>query len=460
MKLSRLLATLTAVTVLLVLSVPPSSTGPQTAQAAASSAVLPDWAKSATIYEVNIRQYTPEGTFKAFEKQLPRLHSLGVKILWFMPIHPISKTNRKGTLGSPYSVDNYKEVNPEYGTKQDFKELVTAAHAAGFKVIMDWVANHSGFDNPWTKNAGWYTTKNGVIQSPNDDWTDVADLNYESKDMRNAMLDAMKYWVTEFDIDGYRCDVSFEVPVDFWNSATTELQKIKPLFMLSEAQGAADQLQQAFVADYGWNLLQTFNNNAREGVVETDFTDALTRLTSDYPTGTFSMNFITNHDENTWNGTEYERLGAYVKRFSALYFTVPGIPLIYSGQEVGLNRRLAFFEKDQISWTPSPMTDFYKKLVALKSENPALWNGSSGGNFKLLSSSKDTVLAYSRTLGKNKVVVVINLAKKAVTTKIKLGSATGSYFKYSNGGKAMLVANQSFTVPAGGFEIYSTISTR
>ena len=426
--------------------------------------VLPTWAQSASIYEVNVRQFSAAAygqKLKAVMAQLPRLKKLGVKILWLMPIYTISVEGRKGTLGSPYAVKNYTEVNPEFGTLQDFEDLVAAAHAQGFHLILDWVANHTGLDAIWTSNPSWYQTLvNGVIQ-PNSDWTDVADLNYDNADMRAAMIAAMKYWVNTAGIDGYRCDFAGGVPTDFWNEAAAQLQAIKPLFMLAENDSDYSELQSAFVANYGWSLLGDMNSFARSGGDAFEFIGTIKHIANDYPKGTFPMTFITNHDENSWNGTEYERLGAFVKRFSALYFTVPGIPLIYNGQEIGLKRRLQFFENDPITWTTSSMTDFYRKLVALKTKNVALWNGTAGGTVKQYMGSNDNVLSYTRVKGASKVVVLINLTARAQTDVVKLGSVSaGTFYKYSTGAKAKLVASQKFVLPAGGFEIYSTVLTK
>lgn len=304
-----------------------------------SSSVLPSWAVKSTIYEVNVRQYSTAGDFKSVTKSLPRLKRLGVSILWLMPIHPISKVKRKGTLGSPYSVADYKGINPEFGSAEDFQALIDEAHRLGMKVIIDWVANHSGWDNPWLANESWYHRDlNGKIISPNNDWTDVAWLDYENPQMRAAMIDAMKYWVTEFDIDGFRADVAGLVPVTFWESANTELQTIKPLFMLAEEQGTTDMLNKAFIANYNWELKDRINALATGLTIPVSLLKYVNKLPSTYPTGAIPMNFITNHDENSWNGSEYRRLGAAVPAMAALTFTLPGIPLIYSGQEVGNTR--------------------------------------------------------------------------------------------------------------------------
>jgi glycosidase len=429
------------------------------ASATSTSRAMPAWAKSATMYEVNIRAFTPQGTFNAFKAHLPRLKKLGVKILWLMPIHPISLTHRNGSLGSPYAVDNYREVNPDMGTAADFKSLIKAAHAQGFKVVMDWVANHTGWDNPWIHNAGWYTTVNGVIQPPNRDWLDVADLNYGNADMRAAMISAMKYWVTDFNVDGFRCDYANGVPTDFWETASTELQAVKPILMLAESEGDSSELVSAFNANYSWSLLNRMNSTANYGGDASSLGSAIDVLNFNYSNGTFPLTFITNHDQNAWNGTEYERLGGFVNRFSALYFTAPGMPLIYSGQEVGLKTRLRLFEKDAIAWSKSPMTAFYTKLVSLKTKNPALWNGSYGGEAVVYDGTEPMILTYSRTVGKNHVIVAINLQDTKASTTIDTGAGLkGNYFNFATG-KAVKVSKNSLkvAVPGKGFVIYSTV---
>lgn len=454
-----------AVAVVLTISIlgftNPVASSVQPAAAVTSVRALPSWAKSASIYEVNIRSFTTAGTFKAFKAHLPRLKQLGVKILWLMPIHPISETKRIGSLGSPYAVANYKEVNPDMGTNADFLSLVKAAHAAGFKVVLDWVANHTGWDNVWMSNPSWYTRNNaGVIQPPNQDWQDVADLNYSNADMRAAMIDAMKYWVTTFGVDGFRCDYANGVPTSFWEEAATQLDTIKPMFMLAESEGVADELNSAFNANYSWSLLSRLNSVANAGDPDASYlTSSLDSLTYTYENGSFPVTFITNHDQNSWNGTEYERLHGFVNRFSALYFTVPGMPLIYSGQEVGFKRRLQFFDKDSITWPKSSsMTAFYTKLVSLKTKNPALWNGSAGGELVQYDGTNPKVLTYSRQKGSSKVVVAINLGSSKAKTTIDTGSVfKGYYFDYSTGKKFKVTSSRmTILVPAGSFVIYST----
>ena len=432
--------------------------GLQPATAYNSNSVLPTWANNATIYEVNIRQYTEAGTFKAFEAHLPRLQKLGVKILWLMPIHPISELKRNGSLGSPYAVANYKGINPEFGNEADFKSLVNKAHSLGFKVILDWVANHSGWDNPWTANKSWYHTDgSGNIVPPNNDWLDVAWLNYKNQDMRRAMIDAMGYWVKTFDVDGFRADVAAGVPTDFWKQANTQLQAIKPLFMLAEDQSSTSLLDDAFIANYNWELKDLVKAIADGSKGRTIFDAVAANQVFNYPTRSFPMNFITNHDENSWSGTEFERLGDAVSAMAALTFTYPGMPLIYSGQEVGNTKRLAFFEKDLIPGltVANSTTAFYTKLVSLKTKNSALWNNSTA---KLLPTpgNNNSVIAYSRSLGVNKVITVINATDKAQKVTLNLTKLTAPYYLFSTGKLATLKTTLTLTLKPWQYEIYSS----
>ena len=400
------------------------------------TARYPDWVKNAVIYEVNVRQYTPEGTFKAFESHLPRLKELGVDILWFMPIHPIGLEKRKvpegmtGSLGSYYSVKDYKGVNPEFGTEEDFKALVAKAHEMGFKVLIDWVANHSAWDNPWIKeHPEWYVQDSlGNIQSAFD-WTDVAKLNYENQDMRKAMIEAMKYWIEKCDIDGFRCDVAGEVPVDFWEQARPELEKVKPMFMLAENESKPELFNKAFDAAYGWSMSNGILVNIAKG---NEKAEAIARhqmkLDTTIAKDAFYMNFITNHDENSWNGTAKEKFGDGENAFAVLTYTLPGMPLIYSGQEAGLDHRLQFFIKDSINWNLKDFAPFYKTLNALKHENGALWNPPYGGAFiSLDNTSPDKVVSFMREKGKLKVVVIMNLSKEIVSVRLKDSRADEDY---------------------------------
>lgn len=375
----------------------------------------PEWSKNANIYEVNVRQYTPEGTFNAFASHLPRLRNMGVDILWFMPIHPISQKNRKGSLGSYYAVQDYKAVNPDFGTEDDFKAVVEKAHNLGMKVILDWVPNHTGFDNVWIeKHPEWYTQneKGEIIYPEGTDWTDVADLNYDNPNMRRAMTDAMAYWITDFDVDGFRCDVAGNVPNDFWKQNNHELFEKKHIFMLAEAEGPS--LHEAgFHMTYNWGLHSRMNQLAQGKISLAEIDAYLQEDTAKYNPKTYRMNFTTNHDENSWNGTIEERLGNAADAMAVFAFTIDGMPLIYSGQEAGLNKRLRFFEKDTIDWSNILLEDFYTTLLNLKHENQALWNGIHGGRYTRVNTDNNSnIYCYFREKSDHQVVVVINMSNE------------------------------------------------
>ena len=354
------------------------------------------WLNQATIYEVNLRQYTSDGTINSFKKKLPKLKELGVDILWFMPIQPIGIKNRKAVgdsfvedfpnpdykkyWGSPYSISDYKQVNPRYGTLSEFKELTKLCHELDIKVVLDWVANHTAWDNPWIiDHPEWYThDSSGKITDPIGEdgkswgWTDVADLNYDNDKMRKAMTDAMSFWIKECDIDGFRCDVAMEVPVDFWNEASKQLNQIKPIFMLAESEAHKPRMfDSAFDAYYGWEMHHVFNKLYAGELSASEIIRVINEKDSICGDHVFPMNFITNHDENSWNGTINERLGESWEAMAVLSYSLRGMPLIYSGQEVGLDHRLSFFEKDSIDWNKANGEDyfnFYKGLNKLKQE--------------------------------------------------------------------------------------------
>lgn len=378
-----------------------------------------DWVYDATIYEVNVRQYTTEGTFSAFEQHIPRLQELGVDILWFMPIQTIGEVERKGTLGSYYSIQNYTEVNGEFGTLQDFKSVVDKAHASGTKVILDWVANHTSRDAVWLENEDWYVTdSDGKIVAPYD-WSDVAKLNYNNEDMRDAMVQSMLWWVHETDIDGFRCDVANEVPTDFWLRVTDSLKAIKPdIFMLAEAE-EPELNNKIFDAYYAWDFHHKMNIVAKgEGNVDS-LRLSLNKMNSRFDDRAIPMYFTSNHDENSWNGTEFERMGDAASTFAALTYVLPGMPLIYNGQEVGFNRRLEFFEKDNIDWTASSsehdFTNLYEQLNAFKKSNPALLTQEKDGEMvEIENNMSDKVWSFKRVKGENEVHCVFNFTDEDV----------------------------------------------
>ena len=397
-----------------------------------SQTIEPDWAKKATIYEVNIRQYTPEGTFNSFDKHLPRLRKMGIEILWFMPIQPIGEKNRKGELGSYYSIKNYTEINPEFGNMKDFKALIKKAKELGFKVILDWVANHSAWDNIWAKeNPDWYKQdEDGNIVAPYD-WEDVADLDFDSTEMRRAMIDSMAFWINEIGMDGFRCDVAGEVEVEFWEEAREELDKIKPIWMIAENSDQFWLLNKAFNANYAWSFHSIMNKIANGQEDVSAVFEYIDKLKANFPEGTYPMQFITNHDENSWAGTVRERLGKGHKAFAVMCFTVPGIPLIYSGQEAGLDKRLKFFEKDEIDWSGQSLVPFYTQLINLKTENEALWNGIAGGEFlRVALTGSEKIISFARTKNNNKILTIINLSDETHSTRLEIKRHEGTYHEY------------------------------
>ncbi len=402
------------------------------------SAASPEWAQNANIYEVNIRQYTPEGTFKAFAGHLPRLKAMGVDILWFMPIFPVSVERRKGTLGSYYAVADFTKTNPEFGTMDDFQAIVDEAHRLGMRVILDWVPNHTGWDHPWISAHPEYYTKDkvGNITDPIDPktgkswgWTDVADLDYSNPGLRQAMTNDMLFWLREVGIDGFRCDVAGEVPDDFWSDAIPKLREAKPdIFMLAEAEHPPHRNQELFAMSYGWSFHHLMNQIAQGEKKASDIRKWLEEDRAQFRKG-YHMHFITNHDENSWNGTEFERMGKAVKAMAVLAFTFDGMPLIYSGQEAGLNKRLEFFEKDTIHWNKlADFEPFYRTLLDLKHRNTALWNGAAGGQPILLDTEHSgKVLLYLREKGKNRVVVLLNLSAESQDVVLNDKRLEGSY---------------------------------
>ncbi|WP_109299053.1 alpha-amylase family glycosyl hydrolase [Aquimarina sp. AU474] len=368
--------------------------------------------ENAVIYEANIRQYSEEGSFKAFTKDIPVLKQLGVKILWVMPIYPISTTKSKGSLGSYYAISDYTRVNPEFGTIEDFRDLVKTAHDNGIYVILDWVANHTGWDHVWLKEHPEYYTKDkegNITHTVGTDWTDVADLNYDNQEMRAQMLKDMTYWVKEEGVDGFRCDVAGMVPTDFWNTTVAELKKIKPLFMLAEGW-KPELLEDAFDMGYAWDTHHKMNDIAQGKAKVNEWDKRMSQIDTMYAKDDILMNFTSNHDENSWNGTVTERMGDAKELFAALSYVAPGMPLIYSGQEYDMDKRLLFFEKDTIIKKKGTFFPLYEKLGQLKNNNPALHGGKEAASYtRLKTSIDDKVLAFKREKEGSKVVFIANM---------------------------------------------------
>jgi len=422
----------------------------------------PAWSRSAVLYEVNIRQYTPEGTLAAFARQLPRLDSLGVDVFWLMPVQPIGVKNRKGVLGSYYSVRNYTAVNPEYGTSPDFRRLVDDIHRRRKHVILDWVPNHSSFDNVWVaQHPDWYLHKaDGTIMNARDnedhetDWTDVAELDYSKPALRAAMIAAMRWWVDSMHVDGFRCDVAGGVPMDFWIEARRALAASRrDLFMLAEAEGP--KFHAAFDATYGWELHHLLNEIAQGKKPTTELDAYLARERASYPRDADRMYFTSNHDENSWNGTEFERMGPNHRAAFVLAATLQNsLPLLYTGQEASLAKRLRFFEKDTVDWRGASLAPFYRAMFDLKHANHALWNGAEGGDqLRLETTGAERVYAFTRTRGANTVLVAVNFAATPAQLSFRNLSHPGAYTDWFSKSRVPLGATGTIDVPANGYRV-------
>lgn len=431
--------------------------GSTTAQKTTSTnAINPSWCKQSNIYEVNLRQYSGAGTFNAFAKHLPRLKKMGVEILWFMPITPIGLEGRKMTtadLGSYYAVRDYKNVNEEFGTMADWKALVKKAHSLGFKVITDWVPNHSGLDNHWIKAHPNFYVKDaaGKIVSPYD-WTDTYKLDYTNSELRDSMIDAMKFWITQTGIDGFRCDVAEDVGPAFWTQCIKELKKVKDVFMLAEGEKA--WLHKAgFNATYEWNMMRMMGDLYKGKRSIQQFQALLDSNIANYPSNSCRMFFTTNHDENSWNGTEFEKYGDAYKAFAVFTQTIyQSIPLIYNGQEVPNKKRLKFFVKDTIVWNQFAMAPFYQTLLSLRKSNPAL---AVDAAYKKLTSSNDAaIFAYQRRSGTQQVVVILNLSGQAQQFSISSKDLNGMPLNVFSAKKEKLEDGHQFNLAAWGFLVY------
>ncbi len=379
-----------------------------------------NWINNTNVYEVNLRQYTTDGTFNAFAKELPRLKDMGVETLWFMPITPIAQKEMKGTMGSYYACSDYTAINPEFGSLDDFKKLVQQAHGMGFKVIIDWVANHTGWDHVWTKTHPEYfekdTSTNDFKRASGMD--DIIELDFTNADLRKAMIDAMSYWVTTCDIDGFRCDLAFWVELDFWMEARTELEKTKTLFWLAESDPIDNpDYFKAFDACYTWAWMHKTEDFYKKHLDKSILDSLLWQYNSVCGNNNIPLWFTTNHDENSWNGSEYEKYGDFAKALAVFSFTWNGMPMIYSGQELPNLKRLKFFDKDVINWTGKyELHDFFKTLLLLKKNNPALLAANTNvTTFLIKNNQEKNILAYLRKNGNNEVLTFINCSKEPLT---------------------------------------------
>lgn len=422
----------------------------------------PEWSRNAVLYQLNTRQFTPEGTFRAAQAELPRLKELGVDIIWLMPIHPIGEKNRKGTLGSPYAVQDYFGVNPEFGTMEDLKAFVDAAHAQGMKVILDWVANHTAWDNPLTvSNPEWYERDldGNFRPTPWWDWSDIINLNYAHAGLRQYMTEALVYWVREADIDGYRADVAGFVPLDFWETARKQMEAVKPVFMLAEWE-MRDMHYAAFDATYAWTWKEAMQGIAAGRADTGALFGFYSWNESAYPREAMRMTYTSNHDQNAWEGTEYEKYGPMREAAIVLSFTGEGIPLIYNGQEAGNRRRLAFFEKDPIVWKEDPQGDLLKRLVALKHAHPALANGQWGGRMhQVVNTAPTKVFSFFREKDGDKIFVVLNLSGEPQTVTFTDDHHWGAYRDFADDTAATIDGSTSMTLPAWGWRVLATPAT-
>lgn len=383
------------------------------------------WLDNAVIYEINVRQYSKEGTFQAVTNDLERIKDMGVTILWLMPIHPISEVNRKGTLGSYYSIADYYDVNPEFGTMEDFDVLVKKAHDLGFKVILDLVINHTGWDHPWiSEHPEYYVQDNGQIIHPRGtDWEDVAQLNFSNPQLVDELVAMTTYWVEKHSIDGYRADVAGLVPVDVWEKIHQSLVKVNPeVFMLAEDHTVTNWFD-VFHANYGgWPLMRVFRSIANGNDNDQLFFDYLSASHRMYPQGNFPMIFTTNHDENSWNGLPKDQYKDHLSLVNALTFLLPGMPLIYNGQESSLEKQLLFFEKDEIDWNNYDLMEMYEELITLKKENAALNTTNHVHSTVWIEDTNPSVLSFLRvsSSSENKVLVLTNLSAKEQSVVVHL----------------------------------------
>ena len=427
----------------------------------------PAWATNASLYQVNVRQYTPQGTFRAIEPQLPRLRNMGVGILWLMPVQPIGVQKRKGKLGSQYSISDYRAVNPEFGSMADLQHFINEAHKLGMHVILDWVANHTSWDSQLSRAHPDWFTKNakGEFQAPVADWQDVIDLDYSRPALRQYMTASMAFWVQEAGFDGFRCDVAGLVPTDFWDSTRAALEKIKPVFMLAEWDELHDPpflpkgtftphthlLEKAFDATYALKLhylLDSIAQGKKPVAALPGYFAAERRM---YPPGVYLMNFTSSHDVNSWDNPEDVRLGKDALPMAVLTTLLPGIPLVYSGQEAASTKKLRFFDKDTIQWGSYSRAAFYTTLLQLKKTNPALRNGDACAKFTILPAPTGG-FAFERATadGQHRVLVLANLSDQALPFK---GPAEAATYTDAFAAASGPVRAQEVLVPARGWRV-------
>jgi glycosidase len=414
------------------------------------------WTHTTNIYEVNLRQYTVEGTFNAFAKELPRLVNMGVETLWFMPIHPISVLNRKGTLGSYYAVQDYTATNSEFGSIEDFKTLVREAHQLGLKVIIDWVANHSGNDNVWiAQHPGYFVRdNNGNVMHPYD-WEDVSKINYDSKDLRKAMIEAMRFWITNCDIDGFRCDMAHLVPLSFWEEARTTLDQVKSeLFWLAETEDISYHF--VFDASYTWEWMHKTEDYCKCATDMGGLWYVLNKYKDSFPSAAYRVYYTSNHDENSHTGTEYDKFGDAAHALAVFSCTRNGTPMLYSGQELPNLKKLAFFDKDVIEWNGKyELQDFYKTLLSLHKNNPALRTADPAAiTINLQTDKSSQVMSYLRRNGDKEVLVLLNLSPEYFWAEVTDINLYGKFTNVFSGTEYDFSSNKFFELLPWGYLVY------
>ncbi len=418
----------------------------------------PEWARNAAIYQINTRQFTDEGTFEAARAELPRLAEMGIDIVWLMPVHPIGEIERKGSLGSPYAVRDFYGVNPEFGTLDDLRAFVADAHALDMHVILDWVANHSAWDNPLVEEQpDWYTRDaNGEMQHPpGTDWTDVVDFNYDNPGLRQYMTEVMAWWVGDVGIDGFRCDVAGMVPIDFWQTLRTELDQIKPTFMLAEWE-TRDHHDGAFSATYAWE----WNNRMHDIAMGNADVGALRGYyfydqDNTWPTDAYRLTYTANHDQNAWVATQFDRWGDALEAVFALSVVGEGVPMVYNGQEAGNPKMLEFFERDPIVWQDHPLNDHFTSLIGLLETNEAIWHGDAGGQMAdIANSSAAEVFSFVREKNGNAVFAVFNFSDQAQTIDFEGTLHTGEWTRFSTGEAISFDSNSALVLEPWAWRVF------
>lgn len=414
----------------------------------------PDWILQGNIYEVNVRQYTPEGTFKAFSIHLPRLKEMGVQTLWFMPVNPISSVDRKGVLGSYYAVSDYYGINPEFGTMDDFKSLVNQAKSMGFKVIIDWVPNHTGADHYWLKShPDFFVTDSTGKALSQFDWTDTRKLNYKNPVMADSMIRCMQYWLTETGIDGFRVDVAWGLPDEFWKKCIPELKKTKPgLFMLAEADGPQYHTE-GFDASYPWTIFHMMNKIAAGERPAFALDSVIKDMDTTFPASALRLFFTSNHDENSWNKADYATMpGPRHAPFAVLTQTLArSVPLIYSGQEEPFLDSISFFYKDTITFNKFQRASFYKTLLELRKSTPAL--AANAPSRKVIVGDEKALYAFVREADGKKVLVIVNLSNKVQSVTVNDSTLHGQPLNIFLG-KNELVSNKPWEMTPWGYAVY------